>query len=134
MALQIKLTLHNKNCIVMLSVYFYWSLLKTCRWRWVVPLKAPSSFLYSQTCPRRSPLLNSHLCYKVTLFLSHHRKFIWIEPLLRGHLSWKTTFSLSQGWPLNTGLTVYIYIYIYIHHISYINIIIIICSIQYLAK
>jgi hypothetical protein len=33
--------------------------------------------------------------------------FIWIEPLLRGHLSYKDTFSLSQRWPLNTGLTVY---------------------------
>jgi hypothetical protein len=32
--------------------------------------------------------------------------FIWIEPLLRGHLSYKATISLSQRWPLNTGLTV----------------------------
>ena len=32
--------------------------------------------------------------------------FIWNEPLLRGHLSYKATFSLSQRWPLNTGLTV----------------------------
>jgi hypothetical protein len=30
----------------------------------------------------------------------------WIERLLRGDLSYKATFSLSQGWPLNTGLTV----------------------------
>ena len=37
--------------------------------------------------------------------------FIWIEPLLRGHLSYKATFMLSQRWPLNTGLTVYIYIW-----------------------
>ena len=29
-----------------------------------------------------------------------------IERLLRGDLSYKATFSLSQGWPLNTGLTV----------------------------
>ena len=34
--------------------------------------------------------------------------FILIEPLLRGHLSYKATFSLSQRWPLNTGLTVLI--------------------------
>jgi hypothetical protein len=27
------------------------------------------------------------------------------EPLLRGHLSYKDNFSLSQRWPLNTGLT-----------------------------
>ena len=33
--------------------------------------------------------------------------FIWIEPLLRCHLSYKATFSLSQRWPLDTGLTVY---------------------------
>ena len=32
--------------------------------------------------------------------------FIWIEPFIRGHLSYKVTFSLSQRWPLNTGLTV----------------------------
>ena len=51
--------------------------------------------------------------------------FIWIEPLLRGHLSYKATFMLSQRWPLNTGLTVYIYLtlsylsFIYIHILSY---------------
>ena len=33
--------------------------------------------------------------------------FIWTEPLLRGHLSYKTTFSLTQRWPLNTGLTAF---------------------------
>ena len=33
---------------------------------------------------------------------------IWIEPLLKGYLSYKATFSLSQIWPLNTGLTVYL--------------------------
>jgi hypothetical protein len=33
--------------------------------------------------------------------------FIWIEPLLRGQLSYKATLSLSQRWPLNTGLPVY---------------------------
>jgi imidazoleglycerol phosphate synthase glutamine amidotransferase subunit HisH len=32
--------------------------------------------------------------------------FIWIEPLLRGHLSYQAIFSLSQRWPLNTGLTI----------------------------
>ena len=34
--------------------------------------------------------------------------FIWIKPLLRGHLSYKDIFSLSQRWPLNTDLIVYI--------------------------
>ena len=32
--------------------------------------------------------------------------FKWIEPLLRGHPSYKAIVSLSQWWPLNTGLTV----------------------------
>jgi hypothetical protein len=32
---------------------------------------------------------------------------MWIAPLLRGHLPETTTFSLSQRWPLNTGLTVH---------------------------
>ena len=58
--------------------------------------------------PMWSPLLSSHLHWKVTFFLSCHRKFIWIEPLLKSHLSYKTTFSLSQGWPFNTGLTVHV--------------------------
>jgi hypothetical protein len=34
-------------------------------------------------------------------------KVIRIELLLRSHLSYKVTFSLSQRWPLNTGLTVF---------------------------
>ena len=32
--------------------------------------------------------------------------FIWIKSLFKCHLSYKATFSLSQRWPLNTGLTV----------------------------
>jgi hypothetical protein len=52
-------------------------------------------FKYSQTCIKRSPFS----CLVIV-------NFIWIEPLLRSHLSWKTTLSLSQRWPLNTGLTV----------------------------
>ena len=55
--------------------------------------------------PMGSHLLCSHLYEKVTLFLSCHRKF---HMNLR-HLSQKTTFSLSQRWPLTTGLTVYWY-------------------------
>ena len=30
---------------------------------------------------------------------------LWNWTLLRGHLSYKDTFSLSKGWPLNTGST-----------------------------
>ena len=41
--------------------------------------------------------------------------FIWIEPLLRGHFSYKTIFSLSQRWPLNTGLTLPLSYISYIH-------------------
>ena len=44
----------------------------------------------------------------VSFLLSCNRKFIWNEPVLRGHLSNKSTFSLSQKWPLNTDLTVFV--------------------------
>ena len=58
---------------------------KTCRW---------GHLYWAATCIKRSPpppVIEN---------------FIWIEPLLRGHLSQKATVSLSQRWPLNTGLTV----------------------------
>ena len=54
----------------------------------------------------QSPLLSSHLYLKVTYSYHCIEKLISIEPLLRGHLSNKATFSLSQWWPLNTGLWV----------------------------
>ena len=44
--------------------------------------------------------------HAVTFFLSCHI-FTWIESHLRGHLS----LSLSQKWPFNTDLTVYLYQY-----------------------
>ena len=47
---------------------------------------------HAVTCIKRSPFS----CPVI-------ENFIWIEPLLRGH------FYLSQGWLLNTGLTVYIH-------------------------
>jgi hypothetical protein len=56
--------------------------------------------------PMLSPLFSSHLYLKVAFSYSVRGNFIWIQTLLRGHLSYKTTFSLSQRWPLNTGLTV----------------------------
>jgi hypothetical protein len=43
-----KLQLHNENCIVMISIVIYicfWSLVRTCWWRWVALLKAPSSVI-----------------------------------------------------------------------------------------
>jgi hypothetical protein len=46
------------------------------------------------------------LVLKGHIFLVLWENSILIEPLLRGHLSYKVTFSLSQRWPLNTGLTV----------------------------
>ena len=49
--------------------------------------------------PMQSSLLSSH----------RYENFIWIKPVLRGHLSYKATLSLSQQWPLITGLTVYTY-------------------------
>ena len=53
-----------------------------------------------------SPLLSSHLYLKVTFSYPVREDFIWTEPFLRGYLSYKATFSLSQRWPLNTGLIV----------------------------
>ena len=53
---------------------------------------------HAVTCSKRSPFPWPVI-----------ENFIWIEPLLRCHLSYKATFSLSQRWPLNTGLTVYDY-------------------------
>ena len=57
----------------------------------------------------QSPLLSSHLYLKVTFSWPVRDNFIWIGPLLRCHLSDMATFSLSQRWPLNTGLTVYFF-------------------------
>jgi hypothetical protein len=66
---------------------------------------------YSQTCTMQSPVLKGHLFLFPVI-----ENFIWKEPLLRVHLSYKTTFSLSQMWPLNTGLTEYIpYMYLPIY-------------------
>jgi hypothetical protein len=65
--------------------------------------------MYSQTCScvvtsiKQSPVLKDHLLLVVI------ENFIWIEPLLRGHLSYKAIFSMSQKWPLNTGLTVHVF-------------------------
>ena len=53
---------------------------------------------HAVTCIKRSPFS----CPVI-------ENFIWIEPLLRGHLYSKVTFSLSQLWPLNTGLTISFY-------------------------
>ena len=51
---------------------------------------------HAVTCIKRSPFS----CPVI-------ENFIWIEPLLRGHLSYKASFSVSQRWPLNTGLTIF---------------------------
>ena len=63
-----------------------------------LPMQSPNTVKPSHavTCIKRSP-------FSCTVI----ENFIWNEPLLRGHLSYKATFSLSQRWPLNTGLTVY---------------------------
>ena len=71
------------------------------------------TLLYPLVCiqsniPMWSPQLSSHLYLKVTISCLVIENFIWIESLLRGHLSYKATFSLTQMWPLNTGLTVYV--------------------------
>ena len=73
-----------------------------------VVIIAHTSIMHIQSnLPMQSPLLSSQLYWKVTFFLSCIDIFIWIEPLLTGHLSYKATVSVSQWWPLNTGLTVY---------------------------
>ena len=62
----------------------------------------PYKYIYTDkpahavTCIKRSPFSSPVI-----------ENIIWIEPLLRGHPSYKATFSVSQRWPLNTGLTVY---------------------------
>ena len=53
------------------------------------------------------PLLSTYLYLKVTHSCPVIEIWIWIEPLVKGHLSYMSTFSLSQRWPLNTGLIVY---------------------------
>jgi hypothetical protein len=66
----------------------------------VIVLKIQSNLLIS------SSLLSSHCIKRPPFSCPVIEHFIWIEPLLRGHLSNKATISLSQWWPLNTGLTV----------------------------
>jgi hypothetical protein len=46
------------------------------------------------------PLLNSNI------ILVRYRSLYDLKPLLRIHLSYKANFSLSQWWPLNTGLAI----------------------------
>ena len=58
----------------------------------------------SQACPR-GHLYKAVTCIKRSSF-PDIENLIWIEPLLRGHLFYKATFSLSQIWPLNTGMTI----------------------------
>ena len=58
----------------------------------------------------QSPLLSSHLYEKSPFSCPVIENVIWIEHFVRGHLSYKAIFSLSQRWPLNTGLTVYNYV------------------------
>ena len=64
----------------------------------------------------KQPYIASHLYLKVTFYCPVLEIFIWIEPLLRSHLSYKDTFSLSQRWPLNTGLTTVQIEKIFIHN------------------
>jgi hypothetical protein len=50
-----------------------------------------------------SPLLNSHMYFKVTFCCPVIEHFT-------GHVSYKTTFSLSLSWPLDKDLTVHLII------------------------
>ena len=67
--------------------------------------------------PMQSPVLKGHF------FCSVIEHFTWTVPLLRGHLSCKATLSLSQMWPLNTGLTVCIVNYILVNQVLYLSVI-----------
>ena len=103
------------QCEMCANIFFFFFLkfqgygLKNEGWGCLHYICIPPKFLclstsypsyYSQTCPC------SHLYLKVTFSCPVIGNFIWIEPLLKGHLSFKATFTLSQRWPLNTGLTV----------------------------
>ena len=59
----------------------------------------------------QSSLLSSNLYWKVTFFLSFHKKkFIWIEPLLRGPLSYVIPlFLCPKGDLLTEVMTVFVY-------------------------
>jgi hypothetical protein len=80
---------------VILSVFFVLVL-------YIVCMKATGTCkpAHAVTSIKQPPVLKGHI------FLPVIENFIWIEPLLRSHLSYTATFSLSQIWPLNTGLTI----------------------------
>jgi len=70
---------------------------------------------YSQTCPCGHLYLAATCIKRSPFSCPVIDNFIWIEPLLRGHLSYKATFSLSNRWPLNSGLIVHAMYIIIIH-------------------
>jgi hypothetical protein len=76
-------------------------------WNWFVHLL---SILRYNGVMSRHIFLFTVLCILVSRYNDKHAlilaNFIWLKPFLRGHLSYKATFSLSQRWPLNTGMTV----------------------------
>ena len=64
----------------------------------------------ADTCINQTHLLKGHLFLVLSLNISYElQHFYW------GHLSYKATFSLSQRWPLDTGLTVFIYWVYYVN-------------------
>jgi hypothetical protein len=62
------------------------------------------------TSIKQSPVFKGHLFNCPVI-----EDFIWIELLLRVRLSYKAMFSLSQKWPLNTCLTVFITCVLYMY-------------------
>ena len=104
---------HASLCVDLYYLYlFFRKRLKSYKINWRTSLIFGKSILeryvvYIQSnLSIRSPLLSIRCIERSRFTCPVIENFIWIEPFLRGHLSYKTTFSLSQRWPLNTGLTV----------------------------
>ena len=73
--------------------------------KYIRPTQLTGYYTYTMYLPLQAPLLNTHLYSDVTCFVSCHSKFYMNFKFFRCHLSCKAMFSLSQMWPLHTGLT-----------------------------
>ena len=79
-----------------------WSTTFNCHWKGRTNNLVNCACYYVVISIKQTLVLKGHLFSCPVI-----EKVIRIELLLRGHLSYKVTFSLSQRWPLNTGLTVF---------------------------
>ena len=84
--------------------YYKWSPKEENRSSTLLFLKKWASYrLYRKRPPR---IVNRTIPKIIVISVHTVNRFPLKLNLLRGHLSYKATFSLSQRWPLNTGLTV----------------------------